>query len=222
MVEFDGGAVDRFTVNIISHNIFSQVDTDGHEKTVIKEVVDHRVKGKAVTKENVLVVTRSGTRRPKVTTAGWEFLLEFNNGSTDWIPLKDLKNSNPIEIAEYAIANQIADEPALVWWVPHVLLKWNRIINKVMGRYWCNTHKFCVRVPNSVQDVFRIDRDTRTTFWTDAIFKEMKEVIVFLKLLMVLHQRKYAMENVTCLKDFKRSDATWFSMWRWHLLVRLS
>ena len=121
MVEFDGGAVDRFTVNIISHNIFSQVDTDGHEKTVIKEVVDHRVKGKAVTKENVLVVTRSGTCRTKVTTAGWEFLLEFNNGSTDWIPLKDLKNSNPIEIAEYAIANQIADEPALVWWVPHVL-----------------------------------------------------------------------------------------------------
>ena len=80
IVEFDDGAVDRFTKKNIYRNIFSQVDTDGHDKTVIKEAVDHRFNGKAVTKENGFIVTRSGTRRPKVTTTGWEFVLEFNDG----------------------------------------------------------------------------------------------------------------------------------------------
>ena len=70
MIEFDDGAVDCFTENIIARNIFSQVDTDGHEKTVTKEVVDHQVNGKAVNKENGFIVTRSGTCRPKFTTAG--------------------------------------------------------------------------------------------------------------------------------------------------------
>ena len=83
IVEFDDGAVDRFRVNIIACNIFSQVETEGRDKTIIKEVVDHRFKGKAVTKENGFIVTRNGTRRPKVTTAGWEFLIELNDGSTD-------------------------------------------------------------------------------------------------------------------------------------------
>ena len=75
MVEFDDGDVDRFTEKKIARNIFSQVDTDVHDRTVVKEVVDHQVNGKAVTKENGFIVTPSGNRRPKFTTAGWEFLL---------------------------------------------------------------------------------------------------------------------------------------------------
>ena len=41
MVEFDNGAVDRFRENIIACNIFSKVGTDGHDKTIIKESVEH-------------------------------------------------------------------------------------------------------------------------------------------------------------------------------------
>ena len=48
----------------------------------------------------------------------------------------------------------------------------------VEGRYWRTTYKFGVRVPKSVQDAFRVDRDTGTTFYIDAILKEMKKVIV--------------------------------------------
>ena len=70
MVNYDDGAVDRFTEKIISHNIFLRVDTDGHDTTFIKEVDDHWVNGKALTKENGYIVTRSGTCRPKFTTAG--------------------------------------------------------------------------------------------------------------------------------------------------------
>jgi hypothetical protein len=48
----------------------------------------------------------------------------------DWFPLKDLKDSNPIETAEYAVSNKIADEPALIWWVRDTLRRRNRYISK--------------------------------------------------------------------------------------------
>jgi hypothetical protein len=52
-----------------------------------------------------------------MTTAGWKIYVEFMDGTTAWLPLKDVKESNPIELAEYAILNRIDDEPAFKWWV---------------------------------------------------------------------------------------------------------
>jgi hypothetical protein len=43
------------------------------------------------------------------------------DGISSWIPLKDLKESNPVEAAEYAVANKIAGEPAFAWWICTVL-----------------------------------------------------------------------------------------------------
>jgi hypothetical protein len=53
---------------------------------------------------------------------------------TSWVKLEDLKASNPIELAEYAVANQIAEEPAFKWWVSNTLRKQNHIISKVKRR----------------------------------------------------------------------------------------
>jgi hypothetical protein len=52
-----------------------------------------------------------------------------------------MKESNPVQLAEYAVANKIDLEPAFAWWVPHVLKKRNRIIKKVKSRYWLKTHR---------------------------------------------------------------------------------
>jgi hypothetical protein len=41
-------------------------------------------------------------------TIGWELLVMWKDQSMSWVPLKDLKVSNPVELAEYAVA----DEPA--------------------------------------------------------------------------------------------------------------
>jgi hypothetical protein len=51
-----------------------------------------------------------------MTTAGWEMEVQWADGSTDLLPLKDLKDSNPIETAKYAISNGISEEPAFSWW----------------------------------------------------------------------------------------------------------
>ncbi len=97
---------------------------------------------------------------------------------TSWLPLKDVKESNPIELAEYAILNHIDDEPAFKWWVPLVIRKRNRMINKVKKKYWRTTHKFGIRLPKTVVEAFQIDKENGNTYWADAITKEMSKAKV--------------------------------------------
>jgi hypothetical protein len=56
-----------------------------------------------------------------MTTRGWDINVEWKDGTSSWIPLKDLKDSNPVKLAEYAKANHLASEPAFAWWVQKVL-----------------------------------------------------------------------------------------------------
>ena len=53
--------------------------------------------------------------RPTKTTKGVEIEVEFCNGETVWLPRIDVKDSNPIELAEYACAQQINNGPAFLW-----------------------------------------------------------------------------------------------------------
>jgi hypothetical protein len=69
--------------------------------------------------------------KPKITTQGWQFLVLWKDKLTSWVKLKDLKASNPDELAEYAVANWIAEEPAFKWWVSNTLHKQNHMILKV-------------------------------------------------------------------------------------------
>jgi hypothetical protein len=55
--------------------------------------------------------------------------------STSWEPLKNLREANPIEVAEYDISNKIESEPTFSWWVPHTLKKRDRIIGAVNNSY---------------------------------------------------------------------------------------
>jgi hypothetical protein len=45
--------------------------------------------------------------------------------------MKSVKEANPIELAEYAVANKIDKEPAFAWWVSYCLRKRKQIISKI-------------------------------------------------------------------------------------------
>jgi hypothetical protein len=92
---------------------------------------------------------------------------------TAWLSLKDVKESNPIKLAEYTVLNQIDEEPAFKWWVSLVIHKQNRMVNKVKKKYWRTTHKFGIRIPKSVAEALRFDAENRNTYWSNAIKKEM-------------------------------------------------
>ena len=113
----EDGQVECYTANIIAENIFSQVDSEGMQMLVLKEIVDHKKDNLVVNIEDGYTMMKSSHQAPKITTRGWKFLVEWKDGTTDWIALKDLKDSNLIELAEYAVANHIQEEPALKWWV---------------------------------------------------------------------------------------------------------
>ena len=96
----------------------------------------------------------------------------------EWFKLKDLKESDPLEVAQYAVDNQLQDAPAFKWWVPHTIRKRNRILKAMQKRYFRTHQKFGVELPKTVKRALEIDKETGTTFWADAIKKEMGTVMV--------------------------------------------
>ena len=181
-VEFTDGAIERYQANIIAENMFAQVDDEGNQFLLLKEITDHWKDHTAIPISEGTIQSANGSQKLKVTTRGWHLLVQWRDGSMSWEKLADLKESNPVELAEYAVANRIVDEPAFKWWVPHVLRRRNRIISKVKRRYWRTTHKFGIRLPKSVEEALLIDRLTGTDYWRKAINKEMSKVKVAWKL----------------------------------------
>ena len=92
--------------------------------------------------------------------------------------LKDLKADHPIELAEYCQMKDLFEEPTIAWWAPHTIKKKNQIISKVKARTKKKSQKYGIRIPKNVDEALEIDRITGTTFWRDAIDKEMKNVRV--------------------------------------------
>lgn len=177
-IELEDGTTDRIFANKIAENIYAQVDEEGREVLAFGDIIDHKRDGTALTKEQGYTTLSNGHKKCKPTTRGWKLLVQWRDDSTSWVDLKDVKDANPIELAEYAIASQIDDEPAFAWWVPYTIKKRNRIIKKAKTRYWRTTHKYGVRVPKSVEEALRIDRETGTDFWEKAINKEMSKAQV--------------------------------------------
>jgi len=118
-VEFPDGAIKQYATNTIAKNMYSQVDLDGCSQTILDGIIDYSKDGHAVTMANKYVITRTGTHCLRETTIGWKLLVRWKDGSEQWIPVKLMEESNPIEVAEFAKAHDIDNEPAFCWWVPY-------------------------------------------------------------------------------------------------------
>ena len=81
----------------------------------MKEIVDHKKDHAAIPILDGKSRSYNGNESLKVTTCGWKLLVEWRDVQTSWIELKYLKESNPIEVAEYAVANFIVEEHAFKW-----------------------------------------------------------------------------------------------------------
>ena len=173
-VEYIDGKLETMTANIIAENLFAQVDDDGNRFLLIDEIEDHRKTKNAIPITEGMITTKSGLPRKRRTTQGWQFLVKWKGGTTDWVELKDLKDSYPIPLADYAISNNLQKEPAFAWWIPHAIRKRKTIISKVKSKYWQRTHKYGLRIPKSTKEAYEIDKENGDTMWHDAITMEMK------------------------------------------------
>ena len=94
---------------------------------LLDSIVDYKQDGTAIHRNDLYINTKSDQKRMRQTTAGWNLLVN-RHGTQEWIPLKVLKNSNPIEVAEFVVARGLDKEPAFICWVPHTLRRRDRII----------------------------------------------------------------------------------------------
>ena len=135
-VEFMDGTKQSLSANYITINVFAQVDQDGNRQVLLDEIIDYRTTGKEVRQQDTFITTRTGTKRRCETTIEWELLVQWKDGSTNWIALKDLKETYPVQVMEYSVRARILMEPAFAWWKPYTLKEHNRIVAKVKSKYW--------------------------------------------------------------------------------------
>jgi hypothetical protein len=175
-VEWLDGRTERLQANVIAENLFAQIDEEGNRHVLLDDIIDYRKTDEAVTEDDAFYTARSGMKHRRRTTKGWEVCVQWKDGSTNWVTMKDIKDSNPVQLAEFAVAQKIHTEPAFAWWVPFVLKKRERILSKVKSKYWMRTHKYGIEMPKSVQHAIQLDEKNGNTLWWDAIMKEMANV----------------------------------------------
>ena len=78
---------------------------------MIDEIEDDRIDERAIPKNQGTYTTPSRMIRKKITAIGWGFYLQCKGASGDWIAMKYLKDSYPVPSADYAMVNDIQDEP---------------------------------------------------------------------------------------------------------------
>ena len=176
--------VKEYAANIIAENMLTQVDSDGMSTTFMEAIVDHlRDDEKALQHHDKYVQTKNGRRHLRKTTKGWELLIKWKDKSESWIKLADMKESQPVEVAEYARARGIDKEPAFEWWVPHTLKKRQVILSALKKRIRKTTHKYGIVIPTCVEHAFELDRKNGNNLWKDALEMEMYNIAVAFEIL---------------------------------------
>ena len=123
------------------------------------------------------------------TTCGWKFLMLWKDGSETWVPLRDMKESHPIEFAEYAKSRGIDKEPAFAQCLPYTLRKRDIIISTINTQIRKTTQKYGIEIPRNVRHARELDQANGNDFWVEAIEKEMTNVGIAFE---ILDESQYA------------------------------
>ena len=156
-VEFPDGTTKPYAANMIAEKIHNAVDSDGHRSRTFGEILNYCNTASAVAIADATDVGRNERRYLRKTTDGWNVLIEMKDGSEQWYPLKDMKESYPVQVAEYAVAKGITNKPAFSWWVHYTINKRNFIIAAIKSRLKVATHKYGVEIPSSIEHDIRLD-----------------------------------------------------------------
>jgi hypothetical protein len=116
-IEFPDGRSDEYTANVIAENMYAQCDIEGRQYNIMKGIIDHRTDGHAGAPAEMY--TKHGSnKKVRKTTKGLHLCVEWKDGTTSWERLADLKESNPVEVAEYAATKSLLNTPSFIWWAP--------------------------------------------------------------------------------------------------------
>ena len=80
-VTLPDGSVNSYLANMIAENIYSQVDKEGNNCALFREIIDHE--------EDTNITSGELSRH---TTKGWRLLVAWRDGFTSYVPLREMKN----------------------------------------------------------------------------------------------------------------------------------
>ena len=137
--------------------MYAQCDPDGNQYVMFDSIVDFRRSTTALCFADQKVLKADGSSFMRQTNAGWHLCIQWKYGSTSWEKLSDLKESHPVECADYALSQGLMNEPAFNWRVGFVLKKRERIISLVRKRntrYLKHNENFGIALPKNVKEAF--------------------------------------------------------------------
>ena len=183
-VELADGSIKEYRANIIAENMLTQVHSDGFILALMEGIINYKCDDSiAIPKAEKYMTTGRRQRRLWKAMAGWKLLVRWKDQSESWINLSELKESYPVETAEFAKSRGIDDETAFAWWVPHMLRKRNAIISAIKMRLRKTTHKYDIEIPTSVEHTMEVDQKNGNTMWRDTLALEMFNVGVAFEIL---------------------------------------
>ena len=146
------------TANAIASKLFSQVDQDGQRFVLFNAIIYSRTYGTLIKDRDYFIHMSNINKRRRETTKGWEVCIQWKDGRSTWNQVKDAKDSFLVQLADYAVLNQIVDKPEFAWWIKKVLNKRYSIISNTASKYWKKTHKYGMRIPHKVKESINIDK----------------------------------------------------------------
>jgi hypothetical protein len=90
-IHFQDGEERDITFNLLSEHLYSQVDSEGPQYRIFKEIINHRKNKNVLDKEDGYRTLANGTWVPKKSVVGCDLKVEWKDGTTACIPLKELK-----------------------------------------------------------------------------------------------------------------------------------
>ena len=132
-----------------------------------------------------------------------------------------MKEYNHIDVAKFAVSQDIEEEPAFAWWVPYTLKKRDIIFSAVNSRYHKCTHIFDIEIPKYTKDTKIIYDTNGNTYRKDIIAKEINAIRIAFKILHddkkipPIHQQiRYHLIFGVKMDDFQRKASYVCCTWQ--------
>lgn len=108
--EFSEGEITILIAFVIAKAMYAQHIREGNEYQLLEELVDVKYMDKAVTLD-IQQITVKGSMHYYESTKGWFICCRWKDSSTLWEKLSDLKESQPVQVAEFVIQLSFSYEP---------------------------------------------------------------------------------------------------------------
>ena len=82
--------MEELIANVISENMLSQLDSEGHHYQILKEISYHSVDRISIKRSNGFIISCSSNVHAKSKTIGWKLEVRWKDETLSWITLKNV------------------------------------------------------------------------------------------------------------------------------------